>query len=77
MQKRSPQIGEEDVQASKALPEGRKKSPALQEKSKQSSRRRRLIMGEDDEMFPCNIDPFSEELVYRFETQDKKQGSGI
>ena len=63
-QKRSPQVGEEDVQASKPLPEGRKKSPALQEKSKQSSWRRRLIMEEDDKMFPCNIDPFSEELVY-------------
>ena len=44
--------------------EGRKKSPALQEKSKQSSWRRQLIMEEDDKMFPCNIDPFSEELVY-------------
>ena len=53
-----------DVQASKPLLEGRKKSPALQEKSKQSSWRRQLIMEEDDEMFPCNIDPFSEELVY-------------
>ena len=47
------------------------KSPALQENSKQSSRWRQLIMEEDDEMFPCNIDPFSEELVYRFEVQDK------
>ena len=63
-QKKSPQVGEEGVQASKPLPEGRKKSPALQEKSKQSSPRRQLIMEEDDEMFPCNIDPFSEQLVY-------------
>ena len=63
-QKRSSQVGKEDVQASKPLPEGSKKSPALQEKSKQSSWRRWLIMEEDDKMFPCNIDPFSEELVY-------------
>ena len=28
-------------------------------------------MEEDDEMLPCNIDPFSEELVYRFEAQDE------
>ena len=57
--KRAPlQVGEEDVQASKPLLEGRKKSPALQEQSKQSSQRRRLIMEEEDEMFPCNIDPF-------------------
>ena len=69
-----PQEGEEeDIKASKPLPEGRKKSPELQEKSKQSSQRRQLIMEEDDEMFPCNIDPFSEELVYRFEAQDKNE----
>ena len=69
-----PQVGEEeDIQASKPLPEGRKKSPALQEKSKQSSKRRWLIMEEDDKMFPCNIDPFSEELVYRFEAQDENE----
>ena len=37
VQKRSSQVGEEDVLASKPLAEGRKKSPALQEKSKQSS----------------------------------------
>ena len=30
-------------------------------------------MEEDDEMFSCNIDPFSEELVYRFEGQDKNK----
>ena len=46
MQRRSPQVGEEDVQASKPLAEGRKKSSALQEKSKQSSWRRRLITEE-------------------------------
>ena len=60
---------QEDVQASwkrppKPPPEERMKSPAPQEKSKQSSWWRWLIMEEDDEMFPCNIDPFSEELVY-------------
>ena len=69
-----PQVGkEEDIQASKPLLEGRKKSPALQENSKQSSRQRQLIMEKDDEMFLCNIDPFSEELVYRFEAQDKNE----
>ena len=73
VQKGSPQVGEEDVQASKPLPKGRKKSPALQEKSKQSSQRRQLIMEEDDEMFPCNIDLFSEELVYQFEAQDENE----
>ena len=30
-------------------------------------------MEEDDEMFPRNIDPFSEELVYRFEAQDENR----
>ena len=75
VQKRSLQVGEEDIQASKPLPEGRKKYPTLQEKSKQSSRRRQLIMEEDDEMFPCNIDPFSEELVYRFEAQDENKAA--
>ena len=60
-----PQEGEqEDIQASrkrppKPPPEERMKSPALQEKSKQSSRQRQLIMEDDDEMFACNIDPFS------------------
>ena len=72
-QKRSLQVGKEDIQASKPLPEGSKKSPSLQEKSNQSSLRRQLIMEEDDEMFPCNIDPFSEELVYRFEAQDENK----
>ena len=37
VQKRSWQVGKEDVQASKPLPEGSKKSPTLQEKSKQST----------------------------------------
>ena len=74
-QKRSSQVGKEDVQASKPLPEGSKKSPRLQEKSKQSSQRRWLIMEEDDEMFSCNVDPFSEELVYRFEAQDENEAA--
>ena len=69
VQKRSSQVGKEDVQASKPLPEEIKKSPTLQETSKQSSRRRRLITEEDDEMFSCNVDPFSEELVDRFQAQ--------
>ena len=62
-QKSSSQVGKEDVQASKPLLEESKKSPALQETSKQSSRRRWLITEEDDEMFSCNVDPFSAELV--------------
>ena len=49
------------------------KSPALQEKSERCSRWRQLIMEEDDEMFPCNNDPFSEELVYRFEGQHENK----
>ena len=32
-------------------------------------------MEEDDEMFPCNIDPFSEGLVYRFEAQDENKAA--
>ena len=70
-QKRSSQVGKEDVQASKPLPEESKKSPTLQETSKQRSWRRWLITEEDDEMFSCNVDPISEELVDRFEAQDK------
>ena len=66
-QKSSLQVGKEDVQASKPLPEESKKSPALQETAKHSSRRRRFITEEDDEMFSCNVDPFSAELVDRFE----------
>ena len=68
-QKSSLQVGKEDVQASKPLREESKKSPALQETSKQSSRRRRLITEEDDKMFSCNVDPFSAELVDQFEAQ--------
>ena len=48
-------------------------SPAPQENSKQSSWWRQLIMEEDDEKFPCNIDPFSEELVYQSEAQDENE----
>ena len=32
-------------------------------------------MEEDDEMFPCSIDPFSEELVYQFEAQDENEAA--
>ena len=32
-------------------------------------------MEEDDKMFPCNIDPFSEELVYQFEGQDENKAA--
>ena len=75
VQKRSSQVGKEDVQASKPLPEESKKSPTLQETCKQSTRRRRLITEDDDEMFSCNVDPFSEELVDRFEAQDENEAA--
>ena len=74
-QKRSSQVGKEDIQASKPLPEESKKSPTLQETSKQSSQRRQLIMEEDDEMFSCNVDPFSEELVDQFEAQVENEAA--
>ena len=45
-----------------------KSSSQVQETSKQSSRRRQFIMEEDDDMFSWNVDPFSAELVDRFET---------
>ena len=32
-------------------------------------------MEEDDEMFPCNIDPFSEEFFYQFEAQDENEAA--
>ena len=32
-------------------------------------------MEEEDEMFPCNIDPLSEELVYQFEVQDENESA--
>ena len=46
-----------------------KSSSQVQETSKQSSRRRRFITEEDDEMFSCNVDPFSAELVDQFEAE--------
>ena len=49
------------------LQAAQKSSSQVQETSKQSSRRRRFITEEDDEMFSCNVDPFSAELVDRFE----------
>ena len=51
------------------------KSPAPQETSKQCSQWGRLIMEDDDEMFPCNTDPFSEELLCRFEGQDENKAA--
>ena len=45
----------------------KKSSSQVQETSTQPSRRRRSIMEEDDEMFSCNVDPFSAEFVNRFE----------
>ena len=74
-QKSSSQVGKEDAQASKPLPEESKKSPALQETSKKSSRRRRFITEEDDEMFSCNVDPFSAELVDRFEAHVENEAA--
>ena len=68
-------LGKEDVQASKPLPKQSKKSPTLQETSKQSSQRRRLITEEDDKMFSCKVDPFSEELVDRFEAQVENEAA--
>ena len=75
VQKSSSQVGKEHIQASNPLPEESKKSPALQETSKQSSQRRRLITEEDDEMFSCNVDPFSAELVDRFEAQVENEAA--
>ena len=72
-QKSSSQVGKEDVQASKPLPEESKNSPALQETSKHSSQRRQFITEEDDEMFSCNVDPFSAELVDQFEAHVEKE----
>ena len=49
------------------LQAAQKSSSQVQETSKQSSRRRRFITEEDDKMFSCNVDPFSAEMVGRFE----------
>ena len=68
-------LGKENIQASKPLAKESKKSPTLQETSKQSSRRRQLITEEDDEMFSCNVDPFSEELVDQFEAQVENEAA--
>ena len=120
VQTRSPQVGQEDVQTSKPLAEGMQKYPRLQEISKQSSRRKRLIpeetlqtkaaakkrapkappgervrlqaaqrakaaqessrrrrfiTEEDDEMFPCNVDPFSEDIVAETQAAESDQSS--
>ena len=53
------------------LQAAQKSSSQVRETSTQSSRRRRFIMEEDDEMFSCNVDPFSAEFVNRFEADDK------
>ena len=52
-----------------------KSSSQVQETSKQSSRRRRFITEEDDEMFSCNVDPFSGELVDRFEAHVENEAA--
>ena len=68
-------LGTEDVQALKPLLKESKKSPTLQETSKQSCQRGQLIMEKADEMFSCNVDPFSEELVDRFEAQVENEAA--
>ena len=57
------------------LQAAQKSSLQVQETSKQSSQRRRFITEEDDEMFSCNVDPFSAELVDRFEAHIKNEAA--
>ena len=53
----------------------KKSSSQVQETSTQSSRRRRFITEEDDEMFSCNVDPFSAEFVNRFEAHGENEAA--
>ena len=57
------------------LQAAQKSSSQVQETSKQSSQRRRFITEEDDEMFSCNVDPFSAELVDRFEAHVENEAA--
>ena len=57
------------------LQAAQKSSSQVQETSKQSSRRRRFITEEDDKMFSCNVDPFSAELVDRFEAHVENEAA--
>ena len=63
--------GEERLRKPPALvlQAAQKSSSQVQETSKQSSQRRRFITEEDDEMFSCNVDPFSAEMVDLFEAE--------
>ena len=53
----------------------KKSSSQVQETSTQPSRRRRFITEEDDEMFSCNVDPFSAEFVNRFEAHVENEAA--
>ena len=53
----------------------KKSSSQVQETSTQPSRRRRSITEEDDEMFSCNVDPFSAEFVNRFEAHVENEAA--
>ena len=57
------------------LQAAQKSSSQVQETSTQSSQRRLFIMEEDDEMFSCNVDPFSAELVDRFEADVENEAA--
>ena len=53
----------------------KKSSSQVQETSTQPSQRRWSITEEDDEMFSCNVDPFSAEFVNRFEAHVKNEAA--
>ena len=53
----------------------KKSSLQVQETSTQPSRRRRFITEEDDDMFSCNVDPFSAEFVNRFEAHVENEAA--
>ena len=53
----------------------KKSSSQVQETSTQPSRRRWSITEEDDEMFSCNVDPFSAEFVNRFEAHVENEAA--
>ena len=57
------------------LQAAQKSSSQVRETSTQSSRRRRFITEEDDEMFSCNVDPFSAEFVNRFEADVENEAA--
>ena len=53
----------------------KKSSSQVQETSTQPSQRRRFITEEDDDMFSCNVDPFSAEFVNRFEAHVENEAA--